>query len=193
MDEQMSFKFNPPRAPHFGGIWEREIKSVKTALRVVLWAQTVTETVLRAVLIKVEGILNSKPLGYLSADIADPDPVTPNVLLMGRRDESLPQAMYADTDLVGRRRWRHSQILADHFWARFSRHSLPILQHRGKWRREMASLETGQVVMMVDPQLPRASWPVGLIIKTIPGTDGCVGPGEEPDIYPVSCPTNSSP
>ena len=90
MDQQMSFKCNPPRAPHFGGTWEQEIKSVKTALRVVLGDQTVTETVLRTVLIKVEGILNSKPLGYLSADIADPDPVTPNMLLMGRRDASLP-------------------------------------------------------------------------------------------------------
>ena len=38
----------------------------------------------------------------------------------------------------------------------------------------MASLETGQVVMMVDPQLPRASWPVGRITKTMPGTDGRV-------------------
>jgi hypothetical protein len=174
MDQQISFKFNPPGAPHFGGTWEREIKSVKTALRVVLGDQTVTETVLRTVLIEVEGILNSKPLGYLSADIADPDPVTPNMLLMGRRDASLPQAMYADTNLVGRRRWRHSQILADHFWARFIRDYLPSLQHRGKWRREMASLETGQVVMMVDPQLPRASWPVGRITKTMPGTDGRV-------------------
>eukprot|EP00063_Salmo_salar_P093573 XP_014068408.1 PREDICTED: uncharacterized protein LOC106612089 [Salmo salar] len=174
MAQQISFKFNPPGAPHFGGTWEREIKSVKTALRVVLGDQTVTETVLRTVLIEVEGILNSKPLGYLSADVADPDPVTPNMPLMGRRDASLPQAMYADTNLVGRRRWRHSQILADHFWARFIRDYLPSLQHRGKWRREMASLETGQVVMMVDPQLPRASWPVGRITKIMPGTDGRV-------------------
>jgi hypothetical protein len=149
MDQQISFKFNPPGAPHFGGTWEREIKSVKTALRVVLVDQTVTETVLRTVPIEVEGILNSKPLGYLSADIADPDPVTPNMILMGRRDASLPHAMYADTNLVGRRRWRHIQILADHFWD-----YIQSLEHRGKWWREMASLETCQVLMMVDPQLP---------------------------------------
>jgi hypothetical protein len=55
----------------------------KDGLRVVLGDQTVTETVLWTVLIEVEGILNSNPLGYLSADIADPDPVTPNMLLMG--------------------------------------------------------------------------------------------------------------
>lgn len=33
--------------------------------------QTVSETVLCTVLIEVVGILNSKPLGYLSPDIAD--------------------------------------------------------------------------------------------------------------------------
>ena len=173
-DHQISFKFNPPGAPHFGGTWEREIKSVKTALRVVLGDQTFSETVLRTVLIEVEGILNSKPLGYLSSDIADPDPITPNLLLMGRRDASLPQAMYADPHLIGKRRWRHSQILADHFWARFIRDYLPSLQHRGKWRQETANLTEGQVVMIVDPQLPRASWPTGRVTKTIPGRDGRV-------------------
>ncbi|KAK0135747.1 hypothetical protein N1851_028371 [Merluccius polli] len=32
--DQQIFNFNPPGAPHFGGTWEREIKSLKTALRV---------------------------------------------------------------------------------------------------------------------------------------------------------------
>ncbi len=35
-DYQISFKFNPPSAPHFGGIWEREVHSIKNALRVVM-------------------------------------------------------------------------------------------------------------------------------------------------------------
>lgn len=58
------------------------------------------DSVLRTVLIEVEGILNSKPLGYLSTDVSDLDPITPNLLLMGRRDASLPQAMFADTDIL---------------------------------------------------------------------------------------------
>ncbi len=52
------------------------------------------ENVLQTVLIEVEGILNSKPLGYVSSDVADLDPVTPNMLLMGWRDASLPQVIY---------------------------------------------------------------------------------------------------
>lgn len=102
---QIKFSFNPPHAPHFGGSWEREIRSIKSALNVTLNSQTVTEEVLTTVLVEIEGILNSKPLGYVSTDVddPDPDPVTPNLLLMGRRDPSLPQAIYYECDLLSQR------------------------------------------------------------------------------------------
>lgn len=89
--QKILFHFNPPAAPHFGGAWEREIRSVKTALYTTVGAQPLPEEVLLIVLMKVEGILNSKPLGYVPSDVSDPDPVTLNCLLMGRLDESLPQ------------------------------------------------------------------------------------------------------
>ncbi|CAL9703965.1 unnamed protein product [Knipowitschia caucasica] len=169
--QQITFAFNPPGAPHFGGCWEREIRSLKAALRVTLGAQSVTEEVLRTVLIEVEGMLNSKPLGYTSSEVADPDPVTPNCLLMGRRDASLPQVVYEGPETLGRRRWRHSQILADHFWQHFLRHYLPGLQARQKWRTESVNLQVGEVAMIVDPQLPRALWPVGTVSQVFPGPD----------------------
>lgn len=62
---KIQFKFNAPNAPHFGGMWEREVRTIKTALRVTLGAQTVTEEVLNTVLIEIKGILNSKPLGVI--------------------------------------------------------------------------------------------------------------------------------
>ena len=172
--QKISFRFNPPSAPHFGGTWEREVKSIKAALKVTLQEQTVPEPVLRTMLIEVEGILNAKPLGYVSSDAADLDPITPSILLMGRHDASLPQVMYDSSDLLGRRRWRHSQVLADHFWSSFIRHYLPTLQERQKWRRDNKTLEVDQVVLVVDPQLPRALWPVGKVTHTYPGADGRV-------------------
>ncbi len=134
--QKIRFRYIPPNAPHFGGTWEREVKSVKTALRVILREQTVPEPVLQTLLVEVEGILNAKPLGYVSSDVADMDPVTPNLLLMGRRDASLPQVLFDSTNLLGRRRWRHSQVLADHFWTAFIRDYLPSLQDRHKWRKD---------------------------------------------------------
>jgi len=45
-----------------------------SALQGVLKDQVVAEEVLLTALIEVEGLLNSKPLGYASSDVADPDP-----------------------------------------------------------------------------------------------------------------------
>ncbi|XP_016519033.1 uncharacterized protein LOC107833689 [Poecilia formosa] len=170
--QRIVFKFNPPGAPHFGGVWEREIRSVKTALYATVGAQPLPEEVLRTVLVEVEGILNSKPLGYVSSSVADPDPVTPNHLLMGRPDGSLPQVAYPATELPSKRRWRHSQALADHFWSRFIREYLPNLQVRQKWQTSQADLVQDTVVMLMDPQLPRALWPVGRVTKLHPSADG---------------------
>ncbi|XP_058652120.1 uncharacterized protein LOC131552381 [Onychostoma macrolepis] len=171
---KIQFHFNPPGAPHFGGTWEREIRSVKTALYRVVGSQTVTEEVLHTVLLEVEGMLNAKPLGYVSSVPKDLDPVTPNVLLMGRRDGSLPQVVYPKSELLSRRRWRHSQVLADQFWSSFIKNYLPSLQSRQKWYSTSTDINLGSVVLMVDPQLPRAYWPIGRVTKVYPSADGHV-------------------
>ncbi len=177
-EHQIKFVFNPPCAPHFGGTWEREIRSIKTALNATLNAQTVTEEMLNTILIEIEGILNSKPLGYVSSDLADPDPITPNLLLMGRLDPSLPQTIYHDSNLLSRRRWRACQVLADRFWSQFLKNYLPALQIREKWQRDTDPLQPNTVVLIVDPQLPRALWPVGRISKVFPGADGRIRTAE---------------
>nr|XP_054592608.1 uncharacterized protein LOC107395320 [Nothobranchius furzeri]XP_054592609.1 uncharacterized protein LOC107395320 [Nothobranchius furzeri] len=176
--QAINFCFNPPHSPHFGGAWEREIRAVKSALQVVLKDQVVAEEVLLTALIEVEGILNSKPLGYASADIADPDPITPNLLLMGRRDSALPQAVYGPSGTLSTRRWIHSQVISDHFWKRFIQNYLPGLQLRQKWRKSTDNMTVGQAVMIVDSNLPRGLWPVGTISQVFPGTDGVVRAAE---------------
>lgn len=177
-EQQIKFVFNPPSAPHFGGSWEREIKSIKTALYATLNAQSVTEEMLSTMLIEIEGILNSKPLGYVSSDVADPDPVTPNLLLMGRLDPSLPQIIYHISSLLSRRRWRACQVLADRFWTQFIKDYLPALQIREKWQTDTAPLQLDTVVLIVDPQLPRALWPIGRVIKVYPGSDSRIRTAE---------------
>ena len=63
---------------------------MKNALQVAVVHQPVSEDILSTVLIEVEGILNSKPLGYTSSDVVNLDPVTPNMLLMRWHDSTLP-------------------------------------------------------------------------------------------------------
>ena len=142
--------------------------------RVSFGDQTVSEPVMRTVLVEVEGMLNSKPLGYISSDVSDIDPVTPNILLMSRHYPSLPQVVYPTEEMLGRRRWRHSQVLADHFWTRYIKKHFPNLQPPLKWQAEHGDLKAQDVVLIVDPQLPRAQWLLGRVSNTFPWPDGRV-------------------
>lgn len=133
---------------------------------------------LTSVLTEIEGILNSKPLSYVSSDVADPDPITPNLMLMGQLDPSLPLAVYHDSEVLGCHHWGACQVLSDRFWMGFLHHYLPTLQTRSKWHSDKAPLQLGTVAMIVDPQLSRASWPVGRIIKVFPGANGLIRTAE---------------
>ncbi|KAL6469323.1 hypothetical protein MHYP_G00228470 [Metynnis hypsauchen] len=178
--QQIAFNFNPPAAPHFGGVWEREVRSIKEALYKTIGAQPIQEEILQTVLLEVENILNSRPLGYVSSDIADADPVTPNLLLMGRLDSALPQVIYPQSVNFSQRKWRHAQILADQFWSAFIRHYLPSLQARVKWFKSLPGIPVGAVVLVVDPQQPRAQWPIGKVVKVHPSRDGQVRSLDDP-------------
>jgi len=59
----------------------------------------VSDEVLATVLTKIEGVLNSKPLGYVCTDVEDVDPVTLNYLLMGGLDPTLPQSVYSQSEI----------------------------------------------------------------------------------------------
>lgn len=69
-------------------------------------------------------------------------------------------------------------MLSDRFWTQFIRHYLPTLQTWSKWQKDTAPIQLGTVVMIVDPQLPRASWPVGKINRVFPGADGLIRSAE---------------
>ncbi len=147
---------------------------------VTLGAQHVAEEVRSTVLTETEGILNSKPLGYMSSDIADVDPTTPNILLLGRSDHDLPQ-IYPESELLSRKRWRYSQVLAGHFWAHLptSRDIYPNCELEiSGWLKLAKPKKTGTVVMIVDHHLPRALWPVGKVSVTVPGSDGNIQTAE---------------
>ncbi len=81
-----------------------------------------------------------------------------------KSNPDLPQIVYPESELLSRKRWRHSQVLADHFWAHYVKRYLPELQMQNKWMTETGkNLKTGTVVMIVDHWLPRALWPVGKV------------------------------
>lgn len=65
-------------------------------------------------------------------------------------------------------------MLADCFWTAFIRHYHPGLQGHHKWKTDVKELTVGEVVLIVNPQLPRVLWLVSTVMETLAGADGRV-------------------
>ncbi|KMQ83026.1 hypothetical protein RF55_21149 [Lasius niger] len=81
------WRFIPPSAPHFSGLWEAGVKATKHHLRRVLGEQLLTYEKLATLLCQVEACLNSLPLHPLSSDPSDLTALTPGHFLIGGPDQ----------------------------------------------------------------------------------------------------------
>ncbi|KAK3746973.1 hypothetical protein QZH41_002530 [Actinostola sp. cb2023] len=160
------------------GVWERLIRSVKRTMKAILGEKTVDEEVLRTVLSEAQAITNSRPLCPNSDDPRDMEAITPNHLLLQRTVTTMPPGCFDDNDLVSRKKWRQSQILAEHYWKRWLREYLPTLQQRQKWHVPRRNLEIDDLVLVADDNVQRGNWPLGRVMKVIQGRDGRVRSAE---------------
>jgi hypothetical protein len=170
---EIKWQFNPPTASHMGGIWERQIRSIRRILGVLLNQQNVEDETLSTLMCMVESMVNSRPLTVVSDDHKDPEPLTPNHLLLLRAGSTMPPGIFEERDKF-RRRWRQVQYLADVFWHRWLTEYLPTLQQRSKWNKETRNVQVGDIVILVDYNSDRNSWPLGRVIETYNGHDGLV-------------------
>ena len=173
VEQNMEWKFNPPHASHMGGVWERMIRSIRRVLSAVLKNVRLTDEILVTLMAEVESIINGRPLTKLSEDPNDPTPLTPNHLLMLRGGPAPVPGKFSDADQY-RKRWRFVQHLSNQFWSRWVKEYLPELQRRVKWQDAQTNLKVGDLVLLVDENVPRRLWPLGLIIQVHPGRDGLV-------------------
>ena len=173
-ENRIEWKMNPPQSPHHGGIWESNIKSVKTHLHKIVANHLLTFEEMLTVLAQIEALLNSRPLSVLSADPSDPLPLTPAHFLTLTPLKSLPAANLAEerVDLLHRKR------LIDHlvqsFWNRWRFEYLNTLQSRQKWCTPSNPVTAGTVVVIKCDNVPPLLWPLGIINNTYPGADGIV-------------------
>ncbi|XP_054000653.1 uncharacterized protein LOC128888060 [Hylaeus anthracinus] len=78
-----SWHFISPAAPHFGGIWEAGVKSMKHHLRRVIDSHTLSIEEFTTLLCQVEACLNSRPISPLANDPNDFAVLTPGHFLNG--------------------------------------------------------------------------------------------------------------
>ncbi|XP_076301661.1 uncharacterized protein LOC143219643 [Lasioglossum baleicum] len=165
--------FNPPSAPHFGGIWEAAVKSVKYHLRRVIGETLLTFEEMSTLLTQIEACLNSRPITPLTDEPTDLTALTPAHFLIGSPLTAIPEPSLSDVRASRLTRWQMIQQQRDHFWDRWSVEYLQTLQQRAKWTKEKPNLKPGDLCLILNEATPPTRWPLGRIERA-----ACCGSGE---------------
>tara|TARA_B110000881_G_scaffold142907_1_gene126249 strand:- start:157 stop:5301 length:5145 start_codon:yes stop_codon:yes gene_type:complete len=174
LQKNVDWIFNPPGGSHHGGIWERQIRTIRKLMCATVREQLLTDDNLQTLLCEIEAIVNGRPITRIPGEVSDPEALTPNHLLLLKGNVQLPPAVTEKLSQYARRRWKQVQYLADLFWRRWVREYLPQLNERQKWLQPRRNARVGDLVLVMNESTPRNVWPMGKIIETMPASDGFV-------------------
>jgi len=124
----VNWHFIPPRSPHFGGLWEASVKSLKTHLYCVLGNACLTHEELNTIIIKIEAVLNSRPLTPISSHPSDMSVLTPDHFLVGEPLCALPESDLTGVPKNRLKRWQRVAQLSQQIWGRWRLEYLAQLQ-----------------------------------------------------------------
>ena len=89
-----NWSFISANSPHYGGLWEAGVKSVKHHLKRIIGNDIFTFEELTTILVQIEACLNSRPLTPLSSDPEDLHALTPAHFLNNGTTSILPQKLF---------------------------------------------------------------------------------------------------
>ena len=163
-------------SPHMGGLWEAAVKSMKIHLRRVMGVRRFTFEQLTTITCRIEACLNSRPLMPITSH--DPDGLT--TLTSGHFLTTKSTTIYPEdpTPLTDRQilqKWNICQGIVQQFWTRWHKEYINTLQARTKWQHSSPNLQIEDIVAIrPGGKIIPCHWPLGRVLKTLPGTDGKV-------------------
>ena len=102
----IQWKFTPVHAPHFGGLWEAVVKSIKNHFRSIVGDVKLTfEKPTATALAQIEACLNSRPLTEIPEAEDGIEALTPGHFLIGCSVEALPVTPSSFQSMTMLRRW----------------------------------------------------------------------------------------
>ncbi|XP_058840761.1 uncharacterized protein LOC131696228 [Topomyia yanbarensis] len=171
----VQFQFIPPRAAHFGGLWEAAVKAFKHHFYRIMGQTIYVFDDFRTAVAQIESILNSRPLVPMSNHPEDLNALTPGHFLVGESQFSLPEPDHSSTPT---NRLKHFQVMqksVQDLWKRWSRDYIGLLHNRpSRWRSTPDKIETGTMVLLKRDNVPPLLWPLGRVDEVFPGKDGIV-------------------
>lgn len=172
-NERINWHFIPARSPHYGGLWESAVRSMKLLLKRTIGEACLTVAEMTTVLVQVEAILNSRPLTPLSEDPNDLRALTPGHFLIGENLQTYPEVNLQEVPVNRLSRWQYIERLKQQFWSRWQKEYLVMCQQRNKWKTGTRSdFHVGQLVMLKESELMPGKWVLARITEVHPDSDG---------------------
>ncbi|GFX09219.1 integrase catalytic domain-containing protein [Trichonephila clavipes] len=173
--EQIKWNFNPPSPPHFGGLWEAGVKSLKYHLKRVIGNSILSHEEFLTLVVQIEAVLNSRPICPLSNDPNDVETLTPAHFLVGSSLVAVPDPDYTEIPMNILSRWQLVQRMNQHFWLKWSSEYLNRLQQRPKWCKGNVGFKEGDLVLVTPSENSDSlKWHLARILKLHPGKDNIV-------------------
>uniref|UniRef100_A0ABD2WAC2 Integrase catalytic domain-containing protein n=1 Tax=Trichogramma kaykai TaxID=54128 RepID=A0ABD2WAC2_9HYME len=171
---ETTWHFNPPGSPHFGGLWESGVKSVKHHLKRMIGDAMLTYEEFSTLLTQIEAVLNSRPLTPLPSAPEPESVLSPAHLIIGEPSFIVAEPPLTRENVSTLERWKRITQFTQLFWERWSKEYLQTLQKRCKWQLPKRNLAVGDIVLVKDELTPCARWPLAKIIEVHLGRDGLV-------------------
>ena len=149
------------------------IRTTRQILFHLINEQSLTDETLLTFVVEAEKIINDRPIVKKSSEPDGLSSLTPNDLLLRRRNPCFPPDDLCKRD-IHNARWRQSHHLADVFWKRWVKEYLPLLRLHQKWHKPHRNIQVGDLVLLVNERCPRGAWPKAIVEKVFPGSDGVV-------------------
>ncbi|XP_029173240.1 uncharacterized protein LOC114942104 [Nylanderia fulva] len=173
-NDKIEWNFIPSAAPHFGGLWEAGIKSLKSHLKRVAGSRTLSQAEFATLLCQIEACLNSRPIAALSDDPSDLSALTPGHFLIGRPIIAIPEESVLESNANRLSRWQMVHSLVEQIWRSWSQDYLHSLQQRRKWSEKTSCFRIGELALLKNPLLPPSKWNLARVTQIHPGSDGLV-------------------
>ena len=172
--EGTTWRFNPPGAPHFGGLWKAAVRSAKYHLKRVVGETILTYEEFATLLCQVEACMNSRPLTPLTEDASKLFVLTPAHFLIGETSFLITEPRITEENIPPLQRWHRMQQLAQRFWDCWSSEYLQNLQKRIKWQGLQAAVKVGDIVLLRHENTAPTRWPLARVTEVFPGADDLV-------------------
>ena len=175
----ITWRFSVERAPWWGRIWERLVRSVKNCLKKVIGLASWKLDELQTLLVEVECIINSRPITYVYDDTDGITyPLTPSHLLYGQTVTLQPNDKHFEncTNQSLTKRAMYHRKLLDNFKRRWRNEYLLDLREvtTTKVGKDQPQISVGDMVILKNENTKRCFWKTCKVVELIKGKDNVV-------------------